>query len=142
MAGKYSDNVQMVLDVLRDEINGDVQEALAKLTDNYSMTWVYKAPKTGELFPCTSRNVRDELEEAYRIKGRSYEIKHVGEGRDVVFVEMVESYPDPVTGVMYRTPVVLVLELREGKIQTGRHYCDPALSYLQLSEAELKKVYK
>ena len=43
---------------------------------------------------------------------------------------------------VYRTPLVIVLEMEKGKIKKGRHYCDPDLSYLYLTEKQIKKVYK
>ena len=136
-------NVKTVLEVLSDECRGDVRSALAKLALDYTMTWVYKAPKTGELFPSTKKSIGDELDDVYQIKGRHYDIKHIAESDDgAVFVEMVESYPDPKTNQVYRTPLVLVLEMRDGKIKTGRHYCDPNLSYLNLTEEQVEKVFK
>ena len=56
-------------------------------------------------------------------------------------VELVESYPDPDSKKMYRTPLVLVLEFKDGKIHRGRHYCDPQLSYLYLSAKQIKEIY-
>lgn len=137
-----SKNIQTVLNVLQDEMRGDVKAALQKLTDDYTMTWVYKAPKTGEFFPRTTKTPAEELDEVYQIKDKKYDIKNVAEGENVVFVEMIESYPDPKTGKIYRTPLILVLEMKDGKIKTGRHYCDPNLSYENLSDDDLKKVFK
>lgn len=136
-------NIRTVREVLNDECRGDVKSALFKLAHDYTMTWVYKAPKTGELFPSTKKSIGEELDEDYQIKGRNYDIKHIAESEDeTVFVEMVESYPDPETGQVYRTPLVLVLEMRNGKIKTGRHYCDPNLSYLNLTEEQIKAAFK
>lgn len=47
---------------------------------------------------------------------------------------MIESYPDPESRKMYRTNQVIVLELNDGKIRTGRHYCDPKLSFADLKQ--------
>lgn len=52
------------MDILEDEINGDVKSALNKLTDDYSMTWVYK-DKNGKLFPKTGKNIKKELKKVY-----------------------------------------------------------------------------
>lgn len=133
-------NVGMVLEVLKDEIRGDVVSALKKLTKDYSMTWVHKTKK--KIFPSTKNDIQAEMGEAYPIKGRQYDIKNIAEGKDVVMIELVESYPDPKTGKVYRTPLVLVLEMKQGKIRTGRHYCDPAVSFLHLSKAEVGKAFK
>lgn len=141
MMKKYSKNVQTVIDILKDEINGDVKSALKKMTNDYTMTWVYQK-KNGELFPTTKNDLNAELEEVYPIKGREYDIKNIAEGDSVVMVEMVESYRDTETKKVYRTPLVIVLEMKAGKIRTGRHYTDPALSYLHLKTAQVAKAYK
>ncbi len=44
--------------------------------------------------------------------------------------EMIESYPDPKTKKVYKTPMVIVWEFKNGKIFKGRHYCDPQVSYI------------
>ncbi len=134
-----SPNLEVVLAVLADEAKGDVAAALAKLAPGYRMTWMYKGRE--ELFPQTTNDVSAELEEAYVITGRSYEIKHWAEGPGVVMVELIERYPDPETGFLYQTPLVLVLEMEDGKIRNGRHYCDPALSYKTLTEADFERAY-
>ena len=135
-----SKNVRAVLDILKDEIRGDVQSALKKMTSDYSMTWVYKT-KRGVLFPRTKNDIKKDLAETYPIKGRKYDIKNIAEGDNVVIVEMVESYPDPETKKVYRTPLVIVLEMKGGKIRIGRHYCDPDLSYLCLTKKQVEKAF-
>lgn len=135
----FSKNIQVVLDILKNEVDGNVALALKKMTNDYTMTWVYAGKR---LFPTTTTNLKAELEEAYPIKGRQYEIKNIAEGENVVMVEMVESYPDPKTKKVYRTPLVIVLEMKNGKIRTGRHYCDPMLSGKYLTKSQVKKVYK
>lgn len=40
MKNKYSKNVQTVLNILQDEVNGDVASALKKMTKDYTMTVV------------------------------------------------------------------------------------------------------
>lgn len=137
---KKSKNVQIVLDILQNEVDGDVRAALAKMTRDYSMTWVYGDGK--ELFPVTTNNLKGELEEVYPIKGRQYDIKNIAEGKDLVMMELIESYPDPKTKKVYRTPLVLVLEMKNGKIRTGRHYLDPGLSGKYLTPTQVRKAYK
>ena len=139
----YSKNIQTVLDILQDEVNGNVAAALQKMTDDYTMTWVdLGVDGKEELFPTTGNDMKKELEEAYPIKGRKYEIKNIAEGDEVVMVELIESYPDPKTGEVYRAPLVLVLEMQDGKIRTGRHYLDPRIAKKHLSENEIEKAYK
>lgn len=121
----------MVLDILQNEIDGNIDEALKKMTDDYSMTWVYEGKDT--LFPSTGENVKEAMKDAYPIKGREYDIRNITENDDVVMIEVIESYPDEETGKIYRTPQVIVLELENGRIKTGRHYTDPRLSYMYLT---------
>ena len=137
---KKSSNVKTVLGILSNEANGDVASALKKMSKDYSMTWVYQSRKT--LFPSVRPDFKRDMSEAYSIKGREYDIRNIAEGEGVVMVELVESYPDPTTKKTHRTPLVLVLEMKNGKIKTGRHYCDPSLSHLRLSKEAVSKVYK
>jgi ketosteroid isomerase-like protein len=127
----HSENIQTVLKILQDEANGDVHAALTKMASDYRMTWMYKSKD--ELFPKTGDDVHAELDDVYPIQGRKYDIRNISEGNEVVMIEMIESYPDPETGKVYRTPQVIVLEFKDGLIRTGRHYTDPDLSYMELS---------
>ncbi|MEK7106812.1 MAG: nuclear transport factor 2 family protein, partial [Patescibacteria group bacterium] len=52
-------------------------------------------------------------------KGRRYDIKNIAEGKDLVMVELIESYSNPKTKRVYHTPLVLVLEMKNGKICQG-----------------------
>lgn len=138
---KSSKNIQTVLDILQDEMNGDVAAALKKLHKDYRNTWVYLGYDE-KLFPKSGKNTKKELDEVYPIKGRQYDIKHIAEGKNVVMVELVESYPDPKSKKVYRTPLVLVIEMKNGKILKGRHYCDPRLSNMHLTKSQVAKAYK
>ncbi len=130
-------NIELIKEILEDEIRGDVESALKKMHPNYSMTWVYKK-KDGTLFPrTTSENLKRELEDVYVIKDRSYKIKHILAQDNVVIAELIESYSDQ--RKTYRTPMVIVWEFEGGLIKKGRHYCDPQLSYLDLSEEQIEK---
>lgn len=139
---KISKNIQTVLDILQNEVNGDVVSALKKMTEDYTMTWVDCGIKGKELFPTTTNDLEAELEEVYPTKGKQYDIRNIAESENLVMVELVESYPDPKTKKVYRTPLVLVLEMKDGKIRTGRHYLDPRLSGKHLTKAQVEKVYK
>ncbi len=135
-------SIKQVLEILKNEVDGDVQAALGKMASGYTMTWMYKSPKREELFPATEMDIKAEMEDVYRIKGRSYDIRNIAEGENTVMVELIESYPDPETGQVYRTPLVLVLEMEDGKIKTGRHYCDPNLSYENLNMEQINAAYR
>ncbi len=137
---KQTQKINTVLSILQDEINGDVASALKKLSKSYTMTWMYKGEK--KLFPSTRPNFKTELSDAYRVKGRTYEIKNIAEGKGIVMVELVESYPDAKTRKIFRTPLVIVIETKKGLIVKGRHYCDPAVSHLFLSRKEVEKGFR
>lgn len=142
MKGAAEQNIETARQILADEIRGDVQAALAKMAQMYSMTWVYKAPKSGDLFPVSRPDFEAEMKEVYAIEGRRYDIRNIAGSEEVVMVELVESYPAE-DGGEYRTPLVIVLEFgADGKILRGRHYCDPNLSYLKLSEVEVEKAFQ
>lgn len=131
--------IDIALKLLKYEASGDVKNAADKMDlDNYSMTWMYKSKDT--LFPSVSgKAVRAAMDEVYEIQGRKYEILNTAQHENVVFVEMIESYPSEEAGKEYRTPVTLVLEFKDGKVVRGRHYCDPQLSYEYL---EAETIYK
>ncbi len=135
-----SKNTDVVLEILKNEVEGDVFAALKKMKSDYSMTWMYKGKH--EIFPESKKDIEGELQEVYKIKGRKYEIKHIVEGQDVVMVELIESYTNPETGKLHRTPLVLVLEMEGWEIRTGRHYCDPQISHEELSSEILERAYK
>ncbi|MEK7680582.1 MAG: hypothetical protein AAB348_00850 [Patescibacteria group bacterium] len=70
MRKKFSKNIQIVLDILKDEVDGDVASALKKMTKDYTMTWVDTGLNGKKLFPTTTPNLKAELEDVYPIKGR------------------------------------------------------------------------
>jgi ketosteroid isomerase-like protein len=142
MKTSYSKNITTALAILQDEIRGDVAAAMQKMDPSYSMTWVYKSPKKGVLFPVSHPDFKADMKEVYKIEGRNYDIKNITENKDVVMIEMVESYPDPETKKLYQTPLVIVMEFKDGKIVRGRHYCDPNLSYLDLKKEEIDGIFK
>jgi len=139
---KFSKNIQTVIDILQDEVNGDVKHALKKMSSDYSMTWVDDGIDGRQLFPTTSNDLRAELEEVYPIKGRQYDIRNIAESKNLVIVELIESFPDQKNGKVYRTPLVLVLEIKNGKIRTGRHYLDHRISSKHLIKNQVEKAYK
>lgn len=142
MKKKSSKNIKTVLNILKDEVDGNVELALKKITKDYTMTWVDMGIDGKQLFPTTGKNIKKEMEEVYPIKGRRYDIRNIAEGKNVVMVELIESYPNPKTKKVCRAPLVLVLEMKNGKIRTGRHYLDPRISSKYLSQKQIEKAYK
>lgn len=145
MDDSISPNIRLVLDILRDEVEGNVANARAKMSDNFSVTYMYK-DKDGNLFPSINKPSALKIADVYKIKNRSYEIYNYAENHfddhDVVFIEMIERYTDPNNGQHYQTPIVVVLELEGEKIKTNRHYCDNDISYADISSSELNRAYQ
>jgi hypothetical protein len=135
-----SNNIKAVLEILKDEVNGDTARALEKMCSDYTMTWMYQGKNN--LFPSKKVSKKKDLNEVYSITGRQYEIINIAEGKNIVFVELIESYPDPESRQIYKTPLILVLEMKGGMIRTGRHYCDPRVSSLGLTEQKIHNAYK
>lgn len=128
-------NINLVLSILQDEIKGDIKSALEKMDKNYSMTWIYQGKK--KLFPrVTTKNLKKVMAKTYTIKGRAYDIKNIVANDCIVMVELIESY------ATHKTPLVLVLEIKNGRIFRGRHYCDPQLSHKKLTKRQLSSVFK
>ena len=140
----HDDAVALVLSLLDDEIKGDVGAALSKLTANYTMTWMYRSQRTGVLFPKAGRYLPEferDTQDIYRVKGRHYDIRNIATGQGLVMIELVESYPALDTGLIFRTPLVLVIEIIDNKVARGRHYCDPLLSHSALSKEEVDSAF-
>lgn len=133
--------MQAVLTILKNEVDGDVSGAKSKMSSDYTQTWMYQA-KDGTLFPSYVSSTNGSMEEIYHIKGREYHIYNITESENTVMVECVEQYPDEKTGKLYRTPEVLLIEFKDGKICRGRHYCDPKISYLALTDEIIDTAYK
>jgi hypothetical protein len=140
-ATRYSDHIKTVIEILQNEIDGKVSEALGKMTPGYSQTWMYQV-KDGTFFPDDTSATEESMGEIYHIKGREYHIYNITESENTVMVECVEQYPDEQTGKLCRTPEILVIEFKDGKIFRGRHYCDPRLSYMDLTDEMLAEAYK
>ncbi len=130
----------IALEILKNEIEGDMKLALQKMTPDYSMTWVYQG-YDGKFFPRTKPDFQNLMRSAYKIKGRKYEIINVAESKDLVMLELIESYPDPKTKQIYTTPQIIVLEFKGNKIKVGRHYCDPRLSLKKLPKDYKKRIF-
>jgi hypothetical protein len=50
-----SNNLEIVLAILKNEVDGDVKSALEKMAPNYSMTWMYKG--NHGLFPSSKARI-------------------------------------------------------------------------------------
>ena len=139
-------NIKLVLDILQDEVDGDIHAARNKMHEGYSMTYMYKNHR-GQLFPSFVKPTARTMKDIYEMKDRKYQIYNIAESngnnnKATVFVEMVESYTDSESKKQYRTPIALVLEIKDQKIYTGRHYCDNDISYEFLNSEKMSEAYK
>ena len=135
--------IQLVLDSFEAERSGDSEKGLSLISDDFKVTEMFLGK--GGAFPrFEGEELRKSIQEVYKIEGREYVFKNIAadEENGVVFVEFVESYPDPKTGKVYRTPQVAVVEVKNGKLYRTRHYTDPRLSHENLSEEDIEEAFK
>ncbi len=138
MKTKYIDTV---IKILQAEVDGDFKCAMGMMSESYTQTWMYETEK-GALFPSVVKPKESEMKDVYEISGRSYTIYDIAENNNTVYVECIESYPKQNSDGYHKTPLILVVKFNsEDKIEAGRHYCDPKLSYKTLSEEEISKAY-
>lgn len=98
-----------------------------------------------QLFPSLQgADLQKQIEVAFPIEGRKFIFKSIlaDEAEQKVIVEFIESYPDPKTKKIYRTPQIAVCEIKDGLIYRTRHYMDPRLSHKNLSSEDIKKCFK
>ena len=135
-------HTQTIINLLQYEVDGDVKSATSLLSDKYIMTWMYK--KEDKIFPQVKidKNFNNEMEQAYSFGKREYKIYNILEKDNVVMAEIVESYFDHKDNKTYTTPISFVWTFDDqGKVLTGKHYCDPALSYVDISDEDMGRVY-
>jgi hypothetical protein len=135
-----SPHIQTVLTILQDEIDGNVAAAISKMASSYTQTWMYEG-KGGILFPSVQKPTEAQMAEVYKTEGREYHIYNITESADTVIIECVEQYPNPQTSFLHRTPLVLLVQFENDVIVRGRHYCDPRLSHIPLSDDTLLIAY-
>ncbi|MCI0619566.1 nuclear transport factor 2 family protein [Candidatus Wolfebacteria bacterium] len=132
-------NITIVLEILKDQAEGNVENALQKMTPDYLMTWVEKRGE--ELFPHTGTDFADEMRKLYRTYDYRFDVKNITGADDAVMVELIETVADKKTGKTWCTPLVLVFEMEDGRVKTGRHYLDPTLSRQELLLEEIEKAF-
>lgn len=136
--------VNLVLSSFSAEQRNDVEGNLRFLTDDYKYTDLV-LENDGSYFPSKQgHEMRKLMKQAFKIGNREFEFKSTAANVDTqtVFIEFVESYPDPGTGKVYRTPQVAICKIKNGKIQRTRHYMDPRLSKEYLSEEDIGKAFE
>lgn len=134
---------QLVLNSFMAERNNDIVAGREYITEDFTVTEMTLG-KDGNHFPSLTGEELDNLMNlAFKIEGREYEFKTVvaDEETQTVIVEFIESYPDPKTGKIYRTPQISVCNIKNGKIFRTRHYMDPRLSFENIDEETMNEVF-
>ena len=134
---------QLVLDSFIAEKNNDINEGRECITEDFTVTEMTLG-KDGNHFPSLTGEELDNLMNlAFKIEGREYEFKSIvaDEKTQTVIVEFIESYPEPKTGQIYRTPQISVCKIKSGKIFRTRHYMDPRLSFENIDEETMNEVF-
>jgi ketosteroid isomerase-like protein len=129
----------LVMGSFQAEQDGDVEQGKTLLHPQFRMTEMNIGPNGALFRSLDAQQANALLTEAFKIKDRKYQFISVAVDADnqTVVVEFVESYSDPRTGQRYRTPLVAVCEVRDGKIYRTRHYTDDRLSDLHLPQSEI-----
>lgn len=131
-----------IIKLLQLEADGDSGEAMNYLSDNYKMTWMYKTKN--KTFPQVKvdKDFKNKMEEVYAYKQREYKIYSILENDNIVTAEIVESYYDGSKNIRHVTPIAFVWTFDEdGEVETGKHYCDPDISYESLEEYDFDILY-
>jgi hypothetical protein len=98
-----------------------------------------------EVLPRLSgKKLRQTIGKAFQIGGREFIFKTIvaSESTQTVIVEFIESYPEPSTHRVYRTPQVAICEFKADKLYRTRHYMDPRLSFEYLAQAVIEKAFE
>lgn len=135
---------ELVLNSFIAEKNMDIQAGLKSVDEEFKVTEMV-ASKDGNHLPSLSgKKLRDLMKLAFKTEGRQYTFKSVlaDEESQTVIVEFIETYPDPKSGQIYRTPQISVCSIKNGKIFRTRHYMDPRLSFENLTESQIESSFQ
>lgn len=129
----------LVMSSFEAERVSDSKKGLSLIHDDFAVTEM-NIGYDGQLFRrVTGDAIRNSIQEVFRITDREYQFVHAmaDEKQQTVIVEFVESYGDPKTGKRYRTPIVAICEVKDGKIWRTRHYTDDRLSDQFLTQEQI-----
>lgn len=120
---------------------GDVALGRSFIHPEFRMTEMNIGPSGTVFRSFEATQVNDTIPEVFQISDREYQFVHCAadEATQTVMVEFVESYTDPNTSQRFRTPIVAVCEIRDGKIYRTRHYTDDRLSDLYLPQSDIDR---
>lgn len=134
--------IQLVLSSFDAERQNNIEKGLELVTDDFTVTEMSLGNSGDKLFPSvTAEEVRKMIGQVYQIQERKYQFVNAmaDEAKQTVMIEFVETYPDPKTGQLYRTPQVAVCELKDGRIRRTRHYNDPRVSFVDVTQEDIDK---
>jgi ketosteroid isomerase-like protein len=141
-------NTQQLIDTVlasfQAEQEGDIQTGLGLIAEDFKVTDLTLGNKGDVIFPeFKAGAAKQAVTEVYETKGRKYEFINViaDESKQLVMVEFIESYPDPKTEQIYKTPQIAVCQVRDGKIHRTRHYLDPRTSFTEISGQDWERAY-
>lgn len=132
--------IELVLLSFSAEKNHDIKSNYEYLHEDFAVTDMI-VDQNDKPFPRLSgKKLEESINEAFIIEGREFYFPNIlaDEESQTVMVEFVESYPDPETKKVYRTPQVAICKIKDGKIFRTRHYMDPRLSYKYLDDKKIK----
>ncbi len=135
-------HTNIIIKLLQLEADGNSEEAMNYLSDNYKMTWMYKTKS--KTFPQVrvDKDFKNKMEEVYSYTEREYKIYSILENDNIVTAEIVESYFDKSKNKKHVTPIAFVWTFdKDGKVETGKHYCDPDISYESLEDYDFDALY-
>lgn len=140
---RAEDLKKLVIASFMAEKNRDLQTGLDLIDEDFTVTEMIYGEDGKHLPSLNGEPLRDLMGLAFTTKDRDYVFKSVvaDEQTQTVIVEFIESYPDPATGQVYRTPQISVCQVKDGKIHRTRHYMDPRLSFEHLSESQIDSAF-
>jgi ketosteroid isomerase-like protein len=134
--------IRLVLSSFDAERQNDIAKGLELVTDDFKVTEMSMGNNGDVLFPSMSaETARTFIGQVYQIKERKYQFINAiaDEAKQTVIIEFTETYPDPETGQVYLTPQVAVCEVSEGKIRRTRHYNDPRVSFVKVTQTDIDR---
>lgn len=131
--------IKITLATFEAECNHKVTDNLKVMDKEFAVTDMIMTAK-GNFPRLKGKKLRNCMQEAFKIKARHFVFHTVlaDTTTQTVIVEFTESYPDPKTKKIFRTPQVAICQFKNGKLYRTRHYMDPRLSfeYLEMFEIE------
>lgn len=132
---------KLVLDSFAAEKEKSVERGKKLIHPDFAVTEMCEW-SNGELFPRSEGEpMRKLMREVYATDGREFQFINTAANahKQTVMVEFIESYPDPETGKLFRTPQIAVCEIKDSQIYRTRHYLDPRLWRKYLSQEQIDK---